>query len=162
MKNLVEGERDYTSVKEVLGWILDMEAGTVTLPERNIEEFLTLVEIPATQRRMGRKYLERLVEKLRSMYLAVPGAVGGLFHIQRALNQGGVDQAWISLAFHLKLADWKALVLQAAPRTTHLAEIVSGLPLQACGWEGACPSSGVQADAPGRNRPLGTHPSRVL
>ena len=63
VKNLVEGEREYTSVKEILWWILDMEAGTVTLPERNIEEFLNLVEIPATQHRMGQKYLERLVEK---------------------------------------------------------------------------------------------------
>ena len=64
VKNLVAGEGDYTCVKEVLGWILDTEAGTITLPERNIEDFLTLVEIPATQRRMGRKYLERLVGKL--------------------------------------------------------------------------------------------------
>ena len=73
---------------------------------------------------MGRKYLECLVGKLQYMHLAVPGAVGGLFHIQRVLNQGGVDQAWISLAFHHKLADWKAIVLQAVSSLTHLAEIV--------------------------------------
>ena len=30
-------------------WILDMEAGTVTLSERNIEKLLTLEDIPATQ-----------------------------------------------------------------------------------------------------------------
>ena len=75
------------------------------------------------------------------MHLAVPGAVGGLFHIQRVLNQGGVDRAWISLAFHCKLADWKALVLQAASRPTHLAEIVR--------WElthlGLCDISGLGA-----------------
>ena len=50
--------------KEVPGWILDKDAGTVTLPERNLEELLTLVGIPTTQRRMGQKYLERLVGKL--------------------------------------------------------------------------------------------------
>ena len=50
--------------KEVPGWILDTDAGTVTLPERNLEELLTLVGIPTTQRRMGQKYLERLVGKL--------------------------------------------------------------------------------------------------
>ena len=97
------------------------------------------MEIPATQRRMGRKYLERLVGKLRSMHLAVPGEVGGFFHIQRALNQGGVDRAWISLDFHLKLFDWKALFLQAAFRTTYLAEIFR--------WEltylGFCDMSGL-------------------
>ena len=116
------------------GWILDAESGKVTLLDRKIEEFLTLVEIPATQRRMVRKDLECLVGKLRSMHLAVPGAVGSLFHIQRVLNQGG-----------------------GGPGVD-----ISGLPSQACGLEGDCPSSGVQSDAPGRNRPLETHPYRVM
>ena len=31
-KKLVAGERDWTHVKEVLGQILDMEAGTFTFP----------------------------------------------------------------------------------------------------------------------------------
>ena len=31
-KKLVAGEREWTCVKEFLGWILDTEAGTVTLP----------------------------------------------------------------------------------------------------------------------------------
>ena len=53
VKKLVAGEGDWTCVKEVLGWILDTEAGTFTLPERKLEELLTLVGIPATQRRMG-------------------------------------------------------------------------------------------------------------
>ena len=83
VKKLVAGEGDCTCVKEVLGWILDTEAGTVTLPERKLKELLTLVDIPPTQRRMGRKDLERLVGKLRSMHLAVPGAVAHLFYIQQ-------------------------------------------------------------------------------
>ena len=66
------GEGDWTCVKEVLGWILNTEAGTVTLPERNLGDLLTLVDISTTQRRMGRKDLERLVGKLRSMLLTVP------------------------------------------------------------------------------------------
>ena len=41
------------------------------------------------QRHMGRKELDRLVWKLRSMHLAVPGAVAHLYHIQHALSQGG-------------------------------------------------------------------------
>ena len=58
------------------------------------------------------------------MYLAVPGAVDHLFHIQCTMNQGGVDQAWLSPAFCCKLANWKVLSLQAASQPTHLAEIV--------------------------------------
>ena len=70
---------------------------------------------------MGRKDLERLMGKLRSMHLAVPEAVAHIFHIQCALIQGGADWAWLSPAFHSDLADRKALALQAPSRPTHLA-----------------------------------------
>ena len=79
------------------------------------------MSITNTQRRMGRKALEHLVGKHRYMHLVVPGAVAHLFHIQRALNQGGVDRAWLSPAFHRELVDWKAIALQAVSRPTHLA-----------------------------------------
>ena len=141
MKKLLAGEGDWTCVNEVLGWILDTEARTVTLPERKLEEILTLVDISATQRSMGRKDLERLVGRLRSMHLTVPGAVAHLLHIQRAPNKGGVERAWIYPAFHCNLADWKALALQAASRPTHLAEIIRREPTHL----GFCDASGLGA-----------------
>ena len=73
---------------------------------------------------MGRNDIKRLVEKLCSMHLTVPWAVAHPFHIQRALNKGGVERAWLSLAFHSDLVNWKALALQTASRLTHLAKIV--------------------------------------
>ena len=48
VKKLVAGEGGWTCAKEIMGWILYTEAGTVTFPERNLEELLTLVDIPAT------------------------------------------------------------------------------------------------------------------
>ena len=33
--NLWSGEGNWTCVKEVLGWMIDIEAGTVSLPEKN-------------------------------------------------------------------------------------------------------------------------------
>ena len=78
-----------TCVKEVMGWILATEASIVALPERKLQRLLTLVDIPANQRQMGQKGLERLVGKLHFMHLAVPGAVAHLFHIQRTLIWGG-------------------------------------------------------------------------
>ena len=58
------------------------------------------------------------------MHLAVPGAVAHLSEIKRTLNQGGVDQAWLSLAFHSNIMDWKAPAIQAASMPTHLIEII--------------------------------------
>ena len=79
--------------------------------------------------------------KLRSIHLTVPGAVAHLFHVQRALNQGGVDRAVLSPYFHQELADWKVLALQAASRPTHLAEIVRQDPTHL----GFCDTSGLGA-----------------
>ena len=57
-------------------------------PGEKIKELLTLLEIPATQRQIGQKDIESLAGKLRSIRLAVPGAVACLFQIQRPLTQG--------------------------------------------------------------------------
>ena len=83
-----------------------------------------LLSILVSQHRMGQKELERLVGKIRFMYIAVPGAVAHIYHIQRAITQGGKDRAWLLAEFHRGIDEWRALVAQAFPRPTHLAEIV--------------------------------------
>ena len=98
--------------------------GTVALPERKYLKLLRLFTILSTQRWMGRKELERLVGKLRSMNLEVPGAVAHLYHIQCALTQVGKDRAWILVDFHQEISGWSPLVAQTVARPTHLAEIV--------------------------------------
>ena len=112
VKKLMAGEGDWTCKKEVLGWLINTEAGTVALPEQKHLEFLQLLTILATQRRMVRKELESLVGKLCSMYLAVPRAVAHLYHIQRALTQGGKYKAWLLGEPHREIDNWGALVAQ--------------------------------------------------
>ena len=75
MKKPQTGEGNWTCVKEFMWWTIDMEAGTATLLERKSQEFLKLLAIPFTQLRIGRKELKRLVGKICSMHLSVPGAV---------------------------------------------------------------------------------------
>ena len=82
VKKLMAGKGDLNYKKEVLGWRIAKHL-----------ELLQLLAIPDMQRRMGRKKLERLVGKIRSMHLAVPGAVAHIYHIQRALTQGGRARA---------------------------------------------------------------------
>ena len=73
---------------------------------------------------MVRKELKRLVGKVRSMHLAVPGAVAHLYHIQRALSQTGTDRAWLSPDFYREIPDWPTLADQTADRPIHLDKIV--------------------------------------
>ena len=86
-KKLKTGKGDWTCVKEVLGRTIVTEAGTVALPKRKLHEQTQLLAIPAIQRGIGQKELERLVGNLCSMHLAVPGVLAHLYHIQRTLVQ---------------------------------------------------------------------------
>ena len=90
---------------------------------------------------MGLKDLERLVGLLYYMHRAVPGLVAHLFHIQHALTQGGVYREWLSPDFQHRIADWRALALQAVVRPTHLYEIVHSEPTHL----GFCDASGLEA-----------------
>ena len=82
-------------MKEVLELMIGTEAGTVALQEQKLQELNQLVAIPATERRIGRKEMERLVGKVCSMHLTVPETVAHLYHIQHDLLHGGVDRAWL-------------------------------------------------------------------
>ena len=124
IKKLLTEEGDWTCIKEVLGWNIETEGGSVALLERKLQEILTLVDILATQRRMGQNELERLVGKLCSMHLVLPEAVAHLYHIQRALSQGGLDVAYLSPAFHRLISKWRTLAVQTESRPTHMAKII--------------------------------------
>ena len=139
VKKLLAREGDWECIKEILGWILDTESGTVVLPELNIQELIDLLEIPTSQRRMGGKDLERLVGKLFSIYLAVLGAISHIYHLQRALAQAGADRAWMYPEFHRGIADWSTLVDYTSAGPTHLDEIVRRKPTHM----GFCNTSGL-------------------
>ena len=57
----------------------------MALPEQKLQELMHMLSTPTTQCLIVWKELEILVGKIRSMHLAVTGAVGQLYHIQRAL-----------------------------------------------------------------------------
>ena len=98
-KHFWTGEGDWTYAKEVLGWKIDTEDGMVALSKQKTQEITQLLAIPAMQRHIVRKELERLVGKLLYMYLAMPGAVAHIYHIQSTLKQGGEDRAWLPSDF---------------------------------------------------------------
>ena len=134
VKKILAGEVKRNCVKEVLGQTVDTEVGTVTLPEQNIQKLLTLLAIPATQCHIGQKDIEHLVGKLRSMHLTVTGALAHIYHIQRALAQGGGGPGLDF--FGLSLGDF---VLA-----------------------GPCGTNIVLDYSPGQYCPPRAHPSRVL
>ena len=105
VNKLLDGEGYWECVKEILSCIINTKAGAVALPYCKLQEIWALLDIPISQRRMGRNDMERLVGNLPYMHLAVLGAVAHLCHVQRALAQAGTNRAWLSPAFHHEVVD---------------------------------------------------------
>ena len=141
VKKILDRERDWECVKEVRGCIINTEVRTFAPPERNLQELWDLLDIPISKQLMGRKEMERLLSKLCSMHLAVPGAVVHIYHIHLALYQAVIDRTWLSSDFHHKLVNWKILTYQTTDRRILLVEIFRCGPTHM----GFCDASGLWA-----------------
>ena len=105
LKKALVGDGSWKVTKEILGWIIDTEKGTIQLPPCRLVELKDLLDIPASLWRMSVKKLRALIGKLRSMHLAVPSAIRHFYHIQAALTKADSGrQAYLSQAFHAKIA----------------------------------------------------------
>ena len=110
LKNTQEGDGYWAVQKEILGWILNSEAGKFQLPSRRIKEFKALLDISPTRQCIAVPKLRSLIGKLRSMHLAVTGAITHFFYIQEALTKSGTGtQAYLSNAFHQEISHWQRL-----------------------------------------------------
>ena len=125
LKKALQGDGDWAHIKEILGWLINMQDGNLRLPPKRLAEFRILLAIPPSQRRMSTKKLERLIGKLRSMHLAIPGAVGHFYHFQIALtaaNHVRRATAYLSKDFHRDVQFWKSLCADMGYRPTLFTE----------------------------------------
>ena len=112
--------------------MVNTEDGTLQLSPKRKAELKTLIDIPPTQRRISTKKLERLISKLRSIHLAIPGAVGHFYNLQRSLtaaHHAHRTTAYVTSGFHSDLRFWRQLCTEMHTRPTYLAEIVQRLNL---------------------------------
>ena len=142
IKKALQGGGSWSWMKEILGWDIDTVAGTICLPPRRLAELKELLPIPPSQRRLAVDKLRKLIGKLRSMHLAVPGAIGHFYHLQKALTTAGSGRrAYLTAGFHRDIAHWTQLTEDVLSRPTALAEVVHRLPTNM----GFCDASGLGA-----------------
>ena len=142
MKKYRKGDGDWVVEKDILGWILNSEKGTFQLPSRCLKELKYLLAISPSQWRLPVSKLRSIIDKLRSMHLAMPGAIGHLFFIQEALTKAGeASKAYLSKSFHWEIAHWQRLSTDLLARPHFLAEVVCRLPTALV----FCDTSGVNA-----------------
>ena len=124
LKKELQGDGEWTTTKEILGWMVDTEYGTLRISPKRKAELGSLLNIPPSQRRISTKKLERLIGKLRSMHLAIPGAVGHFYNLQQSLTAAQHAHratAYVTSAFHSDLRFWRRLCAEMPTRPTYLA-----------------------------------------
>ena len=107
-----------------------MQDGTLRLPFKQMEKLRILLAIPPSQHQMSTKKLERLIGKLRSMHLAIPGTMGRFNHLQMdlmAANYASRATEYLSKDFHRDMQFWQSLCVDMGSRPTFFAEIVQRL-----------------------------------
>ena len=111
--------------------MVNTEDGTLRFSPKRKAELETLIDIPPLQSRIATKKLKRLIGKIRSMHLAIPGAVGHFYNLHRSLtaaHHAHPATAYVTSGFHCDLRFWRRLCAEMHTRPTYLAEIVQRLP----------------------------------
>jgi hypothetical protein len=76
-KKMVKGGACWTTVKTILGWIVNTLDNAIALPyNRLIRLREILASIRSGQRRVALKQWQHILGELRSMALAIPAAIG--------------------------------------------------------------------------------------
>ena len=77
VKKLRKGDASWSTLKQVLGWVVDTVAMTISLPHRRLNRLDQLLQsIPPTQHRLSRQKWHQRLGELRSMAIALPELEG--------------------------------------------------------------------------------------
>ena len=105
---------------------MDIEEGTVALPDIKNQELIKIFNLTALQHHMVRKDLDNIIGKPHYIHLVVKGEVARIYHLQHIITQGEEYRVWIFPEFHQDLGDWHILVKQEKALPIHLADIMQG------------------------------------
>ena len=107
----------------MLRWIVDSVIMTITIPPHRVARLKEIVSsIPSTQHRVGVDKWHRVLDKIRSMVLALPGARGLFSQTQEALCHVKGKRVTLFTGVHEALDDFKWLAEDVAKGFLRLAE----------------------------------------
>jgi hypothetical protein len=125
LKKLRQGDCSWSTVKLVLGWIIDTVTMTIQLPPHRVERLAEiLASIPTTQKRTSVKKWYKVLGELRSMSIALPGSRNIFSHMQSALSVKKGHRVTLDRGVHSALEDFRFILKDIAKRPTRIAELV--------------------------------------
>jgi hypothetical protein len=126
-----------------MGWLIDTTHHTIKLPPHRLERLNTLLsQFLHHQWRTSRRKWQKLLGKLRSMVLAIPGGRGLFSQLQTVLTTVEMphpsDRLCLSTAIHDQLNDIRWISSDLGTQPTRWAEAVDSSPtflgmVDACG-----------------------------
>jgi hypothetical protein len=129
LKKLADGDASWATCKQILGWVIDSVAMTLTLPPRRLQRLAEiLAAVRPSQKRLAVDTWHQLLGELRSMSLAIPGARGLFSHLQAAIRTRHKNRLRLSPSFHQALTDFRWLYTNLSSRPTRLQELVPTTP----------------------------------
>ena len=130
MEKLKAGDCSWYTCQTMLGCIVDYVNMTISLPPHRVVRLKEIVfSIPCTQHRVGVDKWHRVLGKLRSMALALPGDRGLFIQMQEALCHVKGKRVTLSTGVHEALKDFKWLAEDVANRPTCMYELVPLRPI---------------------------------
>ncbi len=143
IKKLRKGDCSWSQIKQILGWIINTAAMTISLPPHRVERLAEILSsIPTTQKRCSVKKWHKVLGELRSMSLALPGSRHLFSQMQNALSTGTKTRIALKRGVHQALNDFRWLHANISDRPTRIAELVPLTP-QALGFHDASGSQGA-------------------
>jgi len=129
LKKLEKGDCSWSTIKVILGWIIDTVNMTIQLPPHRVERLAEILSsIPVTQKRTSVRKWHKVLGELRSMSLALPGARHLFSHMQHAMSSKLKGRVALNKGVHGALEDFRWMLKDIESRRTRIAELVPLLP----------------------------------
>ena len=125
LKKLKQGDCTWSTVKLVLGWVIDTLSMTIHLPPHRVERLWEILDsIPTSQKRTSVKKWHKVLGELRSMSIAVPGSRNLFGQLQKALADRKGGRVTLKRGVHQALDDFRWIAQDLSSRPTRIAELI--------------------------------------
>ena len=125
MKKLLQGDCTWSTVKLVLGWIIDTLNMTIQLPQHRIDRLWEILNsIPQHQKRTSVKKWHQILGELRSMSIALPGSRNMFGRLQNALSLQSKSRVTLNKGVHQALDDFRWIAQDLTDRPTRIQEVI--------------------------------------
>ena len=139
IKKMLKGDACWSTQKRILGWDLDTQAHTISLPPHRLARLYKLLDlIRPPRKRVSVKVWHQLLGELRSMSAALPGARGLFSILQDSLSKADRNRVRLTAQVWDTVADFRAIADSLHNRPTRIHELVPAVNAHYIGASDAC------------------------